>query len=197
MSASLQAALIETWTLYSAGVIFIGLRVFSRTRLVGVRGYRLDDYLIWICLVRQVITSLEQYQLTHVHRQHTPAWQLQHTLWVGQVTLLIWPWRRGLPWRRSKDKPDLLAQNGSWSVGTRISHLFGRSSSICCVCISGSSAGFGWKSLSSPPWVWSSPRASRSTYYLQPAVDHFTNSGKYCPTQVVSQEVNTEYLQAG
>lgn len=44
-------ALIETWTLYAFGTVFIGLRAFARTKLVGVRGYRLDDYLIWVAWV--------------------------------------------------------------------------------------------------------------------------------------------------
>ncbi|PSN73633.1 hypothetical protein BS50DRAFT_191908 [Corynespora cassiicola Philippines] len=43
----LEAALIETWTLFGFGSIAIILRVFSRTRLVGISGYHPDDYLIW------------------------------------------------------------------------------------------------------------------------------------------------------
>ena len=41
-------ALIETWTLYAAGTIFIMMRVFVRTKLVGIRNYRPDDYLVWV-----------------------------------------------------------------------------------------------------------------------------------------------------
>ncbi|KAJ9661679.1 hypothetical protein H2198_001855 [Neophaeococcomyces mojaviensis] len=44
-------ALIEIWTLYAFGSLFIFLRVFSRTKLVGIRGYRLDDYLVWFAWV--------------------------------------------------------------------------------------------------------------------------------------------------
>lgn len=47
----LQAALIETWTLFAIGSIFIILRIFSRTRLVGFDGYRADDYLIFFAWV--------------------------------------------------------------------------------------------------------------------------------------------------
>ncbi|KAH7119934.1 hypothetical protein B0J11DRAFT_582429 [Dendryphion nanum] len=48
----LEAALIETWTLFGFGSIAIILRIFSRTRLVGFAGYHPDDYLIifaWAC----------------------------------------------------------------------------------------------------------------------------------------------------
>lgn len=51
-------ALIETWTLYGAGTIFIMLRVFVRTKLVGFRGYRPDDYLIWVGWVTVFSTNV-------------------------------------------------------------------------------------------------------------------------------------------
>ena len=56
MSSAARAALIETFTLYALGTIIIGLRVFSRTKLVGLRGYRWDD-----CLVFVVWVSTNQY----------------------------------------------------------------------------------------------------------------------------------------
>jgi hypothetical protein len=49
----LQSALIETWTLYGVGTLAFMLRIFSRTRLVGITGYCLDDYTIifgWVSL---------------------------------------------------------------------------------------------------------------------------------------------------
>jgi hypothetical protein len=49
--SALEAALIETWTLFAVGTIFIILRVFSRTRLVGFAGYCADDYLIFFAWV--------------------------------------------------------------------------------------------------------------------------------------------------
>ena len=51
MSSAARAALIETFTLYALGTIIIGLRVFSRTKLVGLRGYRWDDYLVFVVWV--------------------------------------------------------------------------------------------------------------------------------------------------
>lgn len=48
----LEAALIETWTLYAIGTVVIMLRVLSRTRLVGISGYHPDDYIIFFSWVR-------------------------------------------------------------------------------------------------------------------------------------------------
>ncbi|KAH7066947.1 hypothetical protein BKA63DRAFT_131649 [Paraphoma chrysanthemicola] len=56
----LEAALIETWTLFAVGSIFIILRVFSRTRLVGLAGYHADDYLIffaWTCYAGMTVAA--------------------------------------------------------------------------------------------------------------------------------------------
>jgi hypothetical protein len=44
--------LAEIWTLYAVGTIMIGARVFVRTKLVGIQGYRADDYLVWLTWVR-------------------------------------------------------------------------------------------------------------------------------------------------
>ncbi|ORX97614.1 hypothetical protein BCR34DRAFT_577811 [Clohesyomyces aquaticus] len=55
-----QAALIETWTLYGIGSLVIALRVFTRTRLVGLAGYQPDDYLIffaWVCYTAMTVAA--------------------------------------------------------------------------------------------------------------------------------------------
>lgn len=52
--AKFQAAVTETWTLYAFGSLAIILRVCSRTRLVGLAGYDLDDYLVWFGWVSDV-----------------------------------------------------------------------------------------------------------------------------------------------
>lgn len=46
--------LIEIWTLYGVGTLMIAARIFVRTKLVGVRGYSPDDYLIWLAWVSQL-----------------------------------------------------------------------------------------------------------------------------------------------
>ena len=43
---------IEPWALYAGGSVIIFLRIFTRTKMVGVRGYWFDDYLVipaWVC----------------------------------------------------------------------------------------------------------------------------------------------------
>jgi hypothetical protein len=49
---ALEAALIETWTLFAIGSITIILRVFCRTKMVGVAGWHADDYMIFFGWVR-------------------------------------------------------------------------------------------------------------------------------------------------
>lgn len=43
---------VELWTLYSTGVTVTILRTYARARAVGLRNLRLDDYLIWVGVVR-------------------------------------------------------------------------------------------------------------------------------------------------
>jgi hypothetical protein len=47
MLSPFQAALAETWSLFALGTIFIALRIFARTRMVGVAGFHPDDYMIF------------------------------------------------------------------------------------------------------------------------------------------------------
>lgn len=54
----LEAALIETWTLFGFGSLAIILRIFSRTRLVGFAGYHPDDYLIFFAWVRFMMCNV-------------------------------------------------------------------------------------------------------------------------------------------
>ncbi|ETS82851.1 hypothetical protein PFICI_04727 [Pestalotiopsis fici W106-1] len=63
--AKVQAAVTETWTLYAFGSLAIVLRVYSRTRLVGLAGYHADDYLVWFGWVSKVS------QGNYVIRAHT------------------------------------------------------------------------------------------------------------------------------
>jgi len=67
----LEAALIETWTLFTFGSIVIILRVFSRTRVVGVTGYCGDDYLIffaWVSSSTEFINGAKKH-LTDMDRR--------------------------------------------------------------------------------------------------------------------------------
>jgi hypothetical protein len=53
----LEQALIETWTLYAFGSVAIMLRIFSRTRMVGIAGWHPDDYLIFFAWVSGLVHS--------------------------------------------------------------------------------------------------------------------------------------------
>jgi hypothetical protein len=62
MAASpLEAALIETWSLYAIGSIFIILRIFSRTKMVGLAGYHIDDYTIFFAWVSRSLVAQQSY----------------------------------------------------------------------------------------------------------------------------------------
>lgn len=46
------SALVETWALYAAATCIIILRIFTRVKMVGVRNFKPDDYLVvlsWVC----------------------------------------------------------------------------------------------------------------------------------------------------
>lgn len=49
--------LIETWVLYSFGSLVIFARIAVRWRMVGVRGFMPDDYLIFLSWVRYSFSS--------------------------------------------------------------------------------------------------------------------------------------------
>jgi hypothetical protein len=59
MLSPLQAALAETWSLFALGTIFIALRIFARTRMVGVAGYHPDDYMIFFAWVSYSIYTFD------------------------------------------------------------------------------------------------------------------------------------------
>ncbi|KDN65794.1 hypothetical protein CSUB01_12532 [Colletotrichum sublineola] len=44
----IDPSLTEIWTLYSVATLMIAARIFCRTKLVGVKGFRPDDYLIFL-----------------------------------------------------------------------------------------------------------------------------------------------------
>lgn len=37
---------VEIWILYFFGMLAIAARIYCRTKLVGVKGYQIDDYLV-------------------------------------------------------------------------------------------------------------------------------------------------------
>ncbi|KAA8624556.1 hypothetical protein PtrV1_00236 [Pyrenophora tritici-repentis] len=58
----LVAALVEAWTLYGIGSIAIILRIFTRTRMVGIAGWQADDYIIffsWACYTGMTVAAHE------------------------------------------------------------------------------------------------------------------------------------------
>lgn len=67
--SALEAALIETWSLYAVGSIVIMLRAFSRTRMVGIAGWHPDDYMIFFAWVSsrlpQLVSKLTMTGLLH------------------------------------------------------------------------------------------------------------------------------------
>ncbi|KFZ19133.1 hypothetical protein V501_00815 [Pseudogymnoascus sp. VKM F-4519 (FW-2642)] len=50
--------LIEIWTLYGFGTLMVAARVYARTTLVGIRGYRPDDYLVWFAWAMYTTVSV-------------------------------------------------------------------------------------------------------------------------------------------
>lgn len=51
----INPSIAEIWSLYAIATTMIALRVFCRTKMVGVSGFRPDDYLVffaWVITLR-------------------------------------------------------------------------------------------------------------------------------------------------
>ncbi|TDZ27899.1 hypothetical protein C8035_v008616 [Colletotrichum spinosum] len=46
--AEARRSTVEAWTLYAIGMAATALRTYARTKAVGVRNFRADDYLAWV-----------------------------------------------------------------------------------------------------------------------------------------------------
>lgn len=51
-AATARSSLIQLWTLFSIGVSVTILRTYARSKAVGMRNLRADDFLVWIAIVR-------------------------------------------------------------------------------------------------------------------------------------------------
>lgn len=47
----INPSIAEIWSLYAIATTIIALRVFCRTKMVGVSGFRPDDYLVFFAWV--------------------------------------------------------------------------------------------------------------------------------------------------
>lgn len=52
--------LVEMWALYISGSLLIFLRVACRWRMVGVRGFKLDDYMVWFSWVSEPVSPPQE-----------------------------------------------------------------------------------------------------------------------------------------
>ncbi|KAH6894692.1 hypothetical protein B0T10DRAFT_258645 [Thelonectria olida] len=53
-----SSALVETWCLYSVGSLVIFARVFCRWRTIGIRGFRPDDYIIFLSWITYTVMTV-------------------------------------------------------------------------------------------------------------------------------------------
>lgn len=75
---------VELWTLYALGVAFTILRTVARIGAVGIRNLRLDDYLIWMGIVRPTDSCYHKCALTdRIQIFYTAQTALAYT--VGDV----------------------------------------------------------------------------------------------------------------
>ncbi|GME64761.1 hypothetical protein AG0111_0g985 [Neofusicoccum parvum] len=60
MVTALDAAIIETWTLYSFGTLTIAMRIYCRWRMVGIQNFKPDDFLVvpaWMAYTTMTIAA--------------------------------------------------------------------------------------------------------------------------------------------
>lgn len=62
---------VELWTLYAFGFLVTVLRTYARITAVGIRELRADDYLIWIAIVRGLL-SVGSHHTNTVRSSSTP-----------------------------------------------------------------------------------------------------------------------------
>ncbi|KAJ3479154.1 hypothetical protein NLG97_g8389 [Lecanicillium saksenae] len=56
---------VELWTLYAVGLSATILRTYGRTRAVGLRGLRADDYLVWVGVIFYTAQTSLGYNIGH------------------------------------------------------------------------------------------------------------------------------------
>lgn len=52
----MDAFTAEVWTLYAVSVLVIFIRIFARWKMVGIKQFQADDYLVLLAAVR-IITN--------------------------------------------------------------------------------------------------------------------------------------------
>lgn len=59
-----DSALVETWSLYGVGTLAIVGRTFCRWRMIGIHGFKFDDYMILLAWVSTAKEDGRNMQLT-------------------------------------------------------------------------------------------------------------------------------------
>lgn len=84
MPPEIVKLLVEIWIEYAIGMLFIFARILVRLRLVGLRNFDVDDYLIFLTAVSAVHRSAKH--CAEVRRRLEADFQLQ-ALWTTVATI--------------------------------------------------------------------------------------------------------------
>lgn len=82
--------LVEMWTLYAVGSLLIFLRVATRWRMVGIQGFKPDDYLIWFSWIVYSVMSVAAH-ICGVHADlHTLSLEQRRTMTEEEAAPYVW-----------------------------------------------------------------------------------------------------------
>ncbi|ROV99833.1 hypothetical protein VSDG_03063 [Cytospora chrysosperma] len=84
------SALVEMWALYVMGSLIIFLRVACRWRMVGVRNFKMDDYIIWFSWVVYTIMSVAADVCGRHGSLHTLSDEVRATITEAEAAPYVW-----------------------------------------------------------------------------------------------------------
>lgn len=84
------SALVEIWALYVIGSLIIFLRVACRWRMVGVRNFKMDDYIIWFSWVVYTIMSVASHICGGHESLHTLSDEVRATITEAEAAPYVW-----------------------------------------------------------------------------------------------------------
>ncbi|KAG8163572.1 hypothetical protein KVR01_006869 [Diaporthe batatas] len=82
--------LVEMWTLYVVGSMLIFIRVATRWRMVGLQGFKPDDYLVWFSWIVYTVMSIAAH-ICGVHADlHTLSLEQRRVMTEEEAAPYIW-----------------------------------------------------------------------------------------------------------
>ncbi|TDZ41025.1 hypothetical protein CTRI78_v010004 [Colletotrichum trifolii] len=87
----INPSIAEVWSLYAIATVMIAMRVFCRTRMVGLAGYRPDDYLVFFAwAVYTTVSSMATLFVLVAQGRHTSLLTPEQRATMPESEFAIW-----------------------------------------------------------------------------------------------------------